>query len=77
MIVREGPSLPTTLDNGPPRRRFTSKPQTAKADSADGASSVLAEYIQRYSKRDVEGVTELCLPPFLAIREGARILLGS
>jgi hypothetical protein len=26
------------------------------------------EYIRRYSERDVEGVTELCLAPFLAIR---------
>ena len=31
------------------------------------------EYIRRYSERDVEGVTELCLTPFLAIREGAPI----
>jgi hypothetical protein len=26
------------------------------------------EYIRRYSERDVEGLTELCLAPFLAIR---------
>ena len=31
------------------------------------------EYIRRYSERDVEGVTELCLVPFLAIREGLPI----
>jgi hypothetical protein len=31
------------------------------------------EYIRRYSERDVEGVTELCLAPFLAIREGIPI----
>ena len=31
------------------------------------------EYIRRYSERDVDGVTELCLTPFLAIREGAPI----
>lgn len=31
------------------------------------------EYIRRYSERDVEGVTELCLAPFLAIREGVPI----
>ena len=31
------------------------------------------EYIRRYSERDVEGVTELCHAPFLAIREGAPI----
>ncbi|HJR96126.1 MAG TPA: nuclear transport factor 2 family protein [Gaiellaceae bacterium] len=30
-------------------------------------------YIRRYSERDVEGVTELCLAPFLAIREGVPI----
>jgi hypothetical protein len=35
--------------------------------------AVMDEYIRRYSKRDVEGVTELCLAPFLAIREGIPI----
>ena len=34
---------------------------------------VMDEYIRRYSERDVEGVTELCLVPFLAIREGIPI----
>ena len=33
------------------------------------------EYIRRYSERDVEGVTELCLAPFLAIREGVPIYM--
>lgn len=33
------------------------------------------EYIRRYSERDVEGVTELCVAPFLAIREGVPIHL--
>ena len=31
------------------------------------------EYIRRYSERDVDGVTELCVAPFLAIREGVPI----
>jgi len=31
------------------------------------------EYIRRYSERDLDGVTELCLAPFLAIREGLPI----
>jgi SnoaL-like domain len=31
------------------------------------------EYIRRYSERDVEGVTAVCLAPFLAIREGEPI----
>ena len=34
---------------------------------------VMDEYIRRYSERDLEGVTELCLVPFLAIREGVAI----
>ena len=34
---------------------------------------VLDEYIRRYSERDVEGVTEFRLTPFLAIREGVPI----
>ncbi len=35
--------------------------------------AVIDEYIRRYSERDLEGVTELCLAPFLAIREGVPI----
>ncbi len=38
--------------------------------------SLIHEYARRYSARDVEGVTELCLWPFVAIREGAAIHLG-
>jgi hypothetical protein len=36
-------------------------PMTAEVDT------YMDEYIRRYSERDVEGVTELCLWPFLAI----------
>ncbi len=35
--------------------------------------STLEEYTRRYSARDVEGVTDLCLWPFLAIRRGEAI----
>jgi SnoaL-like domain len=38
-------------------------------------AAFMDEYIRRYSERDVEGVTELCLAPFLAIREGVPIYL--
>jgi hypothetical protein len=38
--------------------------------------SLIHEYARRYTARDVEGVTELCLWPFVAIREGAAIHLG-
>jgi hypothetical protein len=31
------------------------------------------EYIRRYSERDLDGVTELCPAPFLAIRAGTPI----
>ena len=34
---------------------------------------VMDEYIRRYSARDLDGVTEYCLAPFLAIREGVPI----
>jgi hypothetical protein len=37
--------------------------------------SLIHEYARRYSDRDLEGVTELCLWPFLAIREGVPIHL--
>jgi SnoaL-like domain len=38
--------------------------------------SLIHEYARRYSARDLEGVTELCLWPFLAIREGVPIHLA-
>jgi hypothetical protein len=38
--------------------------------------SLIEEYARRYSARDVDGVVELCLSPFLAIREGAAIHLA-
>jgi hypothetical protein len=38
--------------------------------------SLIHEYTRRYVARDVDGVTELCLCPFLAIREGVAIHLA-
>jgi hypothetical protein len=35
--------------------------------------SFLGEYARRYTERDVDGVTNLCLWPFLAIRRGEAI----
>ena len=35
--------------------------------------SFFDEYARRYTERDVEGVTNLCLWPFLAIRRGEAI----
>jgi hypothetical protein len=47
---------------------------TARVGSvAAGVESFMDEYIRRYSERDVQGITELCLWPFLAIREGVPI----
>jgi hypothetical protein len=44
--------------------------------SQDAAiDSFIKEYARRYSAREVDGVTELCLWPFLALREGAAIHL--
>ena len=43
---------------------------------AAGVESLIHEYARRYSARDVDGVTELCLWPFVAIREGAAIPLA-
>lgn len=39
----------------------------------DTVQATVDEYIRRYSERDVEGVTDLCLWPFLAIRKGEAI----
>jgi len=38
--------------------------------------SLIHEYARRYSAREVDGVMELCLWPFVAIREGAAIHLA-
>jgi hypothetical protein len=43
---------------------------TARVDS------LIHEYTRRYTAHDADGVTELCLYPFLAIREGVPIHLS-
>ena len=43
---------------------------------AAAVESLIDEYAHRYSARDVDGVTELCLWPFVAIREGTAIHLA-
>jgi SnoaL-like domain len=35
--------------------------------------SIFDEYARRYTERDIEGVTNLCLSPFVAIRRGEAI----
>ncbi len=40
---------------------------------APSVVSIFDEYTRRYSERDVEGVTNLCLWPFLAVRKGEAI----
>jgi hypothetical protein len=42
----------------------------------DTVDALIHEYTRRYTGRDAEGVTELCLCPFLAIREGVAIHLA-
>jgi hypothetical protein len=46
-----------------------SSPMTASVDS------FFDEYARRYTERDAEGVTNLCLCPFLAVRRGRAIHL--
>jgi hypothetical protein len=41
----------------------------------DAVESLIHEYTARYVAHDAEGVTEMCLRPFLAIREGVAIHL--
>jgi hypothetical protein len=53
---------------------LTSAPTSAKVPRVpDTVDAFIEEYIRRYSARDVEGVTEFCHAPFLAIREGVPI----
>ena len=39
----------------------------------DTVEGLIAEYTSRYVAQDIDGVAELCLVPFLAIREGRPI----
>ena len=41
----------------------------------DTVDALIYEYTRRYVAHDAEGVTELCLCPFLAVREGVPIHL--
>jgi ketosteroid isomerase-like protein len=43
---------------------------------AAAIESLIHEYARRYSAREVDGVIELCLWPFVAVREGAAIHLA-
>jgi hypothetical protein len=43
---------------------------------AADVQSLVHEYARRYSTRDIEGVLQLCLWPFVAIRGGAAIHLA-
>ena len=55
-------------------RRLTVSARPATVLSVPATvDAVMDEYIRRYSERDLDGVTELCLAPFLAIREGVPI----
>lgn len=55
-------------------KRLTEAAATARVLPVSAAvDELMDEYIRRYSERDVEGVTELCLAPFLAIRESQPI----
>ena len=42
----------------------------------DAVESLIREYTARYVAHDADGVTEMCLQPFLAIREGVAIHLA-
>ena len=42
----------------------------------EAIESLINEYARRYSAREVEGVIELCLWPFVAIREATAIHLA-
>jgi hypothetical protein len=43
---------------------------------AGAVESLMHEYTRRYTAHDADGVTELCLWPFMAIREGVPIHLA-
>src|SRR5512132_1353835 len=71
------PTLRCAVPSGRPfviARMLISRPRSAKVlRMSETVDEFMDEYIGRYSERDVNGVTELCLAPFLAIREGVPI----
>ena len=62
-----------------PRRwfvRLTASPTTDRVLPVTATvDSFLDEYVRRYGERDMEGVTDLCVWPFVAIRNGEAIHL--
>ena len=42
---------------------------------SETVDDTIREYARRYSAHDAEGVTELCMAPFLAVRGGVPIHL--
>lgn len=42
----------------------------------EAVDAFMDDYIGRYSERDVDGVSDVCLVPFLAIREGVAIRMA-
>ncbi len=63
-------------ESAPPlfRAHAVTRDRSAKVPPVQATvDAFMDEYIRRYSERDVDGVTELCLAPFLAIREGVPI----
>jgi hypothetical protein len=53
---------------------LTARCETARVFAVNASVvSTFDEYTRRYSDRDVEGVTDLCLWPFLAVRRGEAI----
>jgi hypothetical protein len=57
------------------RIRLTHSAPTAKVALVAPVDSFIQEYGRRFSQRDVEGVTDLCMCPFLAVRRGEAIHL--
>jgi hypothetical protein len=57
-------------------RRLTASPTTDRVLPVTATvDSFLDEYVRRYGERDMEGVTDLCVWPFVAIRKGEAIHL--
>jgi hypothetical protein len=72
MLLNRCASMHATIDE--PFVTLTNPAATARVPTVTASAvSTLDEYIRRYADRDVEGVTDLCLWPFVAIRKGKAI----
>ena len=75
LLPLDGGRVSQELVRNRPLRANVNRSVTMSFSCKTTVDAFMDEYIRRYSERDVEGVTDICHAPFLAIREGVPIHL--